>query len=915
MTRLDYENRVKILLMKSCSFWFWIFSESALFWLLASYPIRAQQAEPIVPDTTLPVTTNVTTSGNQSIITGGTQAGTNLFHSFQNFSVPTGQEAFFNNAVEIQNIINRVTGSSRSEIDGLIRNNAPANLFLINPNGIIFGPNARLQIGGSFVASTADSLKFPDGREFSATNPQTSPLLTVSVPLGLQFGSNPREIVMDRSILRVPDGKTLGLVGSNVSFAGGNLIALDGRIDIGSVGTSLVNLIEIPQGYAFEYSGVQNFQDIQLSGTQVNVGGLGGGGSIQVQGRNINLTNGALIVSVTRGAGIGGDLTVDAAEKLTVAGGANIATVNQGSGQAGNLLVKATDVEITDGANIATVNQGSGQAGNLLVKASNTVELIGTAANGRSPSGLSAQVRSTGRGGNLTIETGRLTIRNGAAVDASTFGAGRAGDVMVKATDVELVGVARTPIGTFPSGIFAQVGEGAIENAGNAGNVTIYTQRLTADGGAQISTAARQRGNGGNLTIDASDSIRLSGALPDATQLQGSSGIFVPAEPGARGNAGNLEIKTGLLTVENGAKISANNRGSGQGGTLTLDVKQLMIRDGGLVKSDSFASGPGGTLTVKNAESVSVIGRGTLGSTPVNSTLSAASQSSGKAGDLNITTSKLNVQDEGQVSVSGRGSGAAGNLTVTAKEISLNRGKLTAETNAGDGADIKLKIEDLLLMENQSLISAQAFNDANGGNVKIEAPNGFVVAAINQNNDIVASAVQGQGGEIDITAYGIFGIEEGRAILGNITNDIDASSEFGLAGRVNITRPDVEPVGVLLELPTAIVDASTIVDTGCAAFANSEDSTFFITGRGGLPSNPNDPLSPDVVWSDTRLPATTLQQERSQKPASTPQSNSNVVKIVPATGWVFNGKGEVTLISHASGTTGLGSTAATCPQR
>jgi filamentous hemagglutinin family protein len=881
-------NRVKLLCIRSCSFWFWILSGSALFWLLASYPIRAQQTEPIIPDTTLPVTSNVTTSGNTTTITGGTrtQAGANLFHSFQNFSVPNGQEAFFNNADNIQNIISRVTGGSRSEIDGLIRNNGTANLFLINPSGIIFGPNARLQIGGSFVASTADSLKFPDGREFSATNPQAPPLLTVSVPLGLQFGSNPREIAMNRSNLQVRNGKTLGLVGSNVSLTGGNLIALDGRVEIGSVGTSLVNLREIPQGYALEYSDVQNFQDIQLSGAQVNASGLGGG-SIQVQGRNINLTDGALIFSVTVGAGRGGDLTVEAAEKLTVEGGANIATVNQGSGQAGNLLVRAKDA----------------------------VELIGTAASGRSPSGLSAQVRNTGRGGNLTIETGRLTIRDGAAVDVSTFGVGRAGDVMVKATDVELVGVARTPNGTFPSGIFAQVGVGAIENAGDAGNVTISTQRLTTEGGAQISTAARQGGNGGNLTIDASDSIRLSGALPDATQLQGSSGIFVPAEPGARGNAGNLEIKTRLLTVENGAKISANNRGSGQGGTLTLDVQQLMIQDGGLVQSDSFAEGPGGTLTVKNAESVSVIGRGTLGSTPVNSTLSAAAQSSGKAGDLNITTSTLNVQDDGQVSVSGQGSGAAGNLTVTANEITLNRGTLTAETNAGEGANIKLQIEDLLLMENQSQISAQASNDANGGNVTIEAPNGFVVAALGQNNDIIASAFRGQGGEIDITAYGIFGIEEGRAILGNITNDIDASSEFGLAGQVNIIRPDVEPVGVLLRLPTTIVDASTIVDTGCTAFADSGGSTFFITGRGGLPSSPSDTLSPDVVWSDTRLSATKPQQQRSEKPASIPRSNSDVIKIVPATGWVFNGKGEVTLVSHASGTTGLGSTPATCLQR
>jgi filamentous hemagglutinin family protein len=182
--------------------------------LAGSLLVSALMAPPgqaqIVPDTTLPIHSQVTTTGNTSLITGGTESGVNLYHSFREFSVLTGNTAWFNNAPQIQNVLTRVTGNSISNIDGLLKANGTASLFLLNPNGILFGPNARLEIGGSFFASTASSFQFANGSEFSAINPQTPPLLTVSVVPGLQRGPiSPGSTLTDRGNLTAGQDLTL----------------------------------------------------------------------------------------------------------------------------------------------------------------------------------------------------------------------------------------------------------------------------------------------------------------------------------------------------------------------------------------------------------------------------------------------------------------------------------------------------------------------------------------------------------------------------------------------------------------------------------------------------------------------------------------------------------------------------------
>jgi filamentous hemagglutinin family protein len=229
--------------------------------LLAGYIVvlaSSAQAQ-VVPDSTLLTVVSSPDSRNFAI-DAGSRSGANLFHSFRQFSVPTGSSVVFNHATDIQNIFSRVTGGNSSTIDGLIQASGSANLFLLNPSGIVFGPNAQLNIGGSFLGTTASSIKFGGGVEFSATNP--APLLTLTVPIGLQMGQTSANIevqdsghtqIYDRANLlpfdrrsyngglAVAGSKSLTLLGGNIQLNSGLLIAEDGQINLGAVGVNNCN--------------------------------------------------------------------------------------------------------------------------------------------------------------------------------------------------------------------------------------------------------------------------------------------------------------------------------------------------------------------------------------------------------------------------------------------------------------------------------------------------------------------------------------------------------------------------------------------------------------------------------------------------------------------------------------------------
>ena len=780
----------------------------------------------IVQDTTLSQSSVVNAAANTFVIDGGTRRGTNLFHSFRAFSVPTGRTAFFNNAADVQNILARVTGGSVSRIDGQIRANGSANLFLLNPNGILFGANASLNIGGSFVATTANSIRFNHQVEFSARNSQEPPLLTVSAPVGLQFGNDPGGIV-NRSIvpmvnalgqpldgealtggLQVRPGRTLALVGGDLKLPGGYLFTAGGRIELGSVvGSGQVRLTAIPDGWRFGYGQIQNFGDIQISqSAEIDTSGyldlnpLGAGGAIHVKAGRLQLTEGSVLYSATQGASPGQPLLIEA-PIVTLTGGlfdpdasrypflSAIETVADfgATGTAGSITVLARQLNVLNGAQLGSISQGAGQGGTVRIRA-NVVEV-----RGGSPIPevkpfasliLSQPLKDTTRSaqaGALIIETDRLRVLAGGQINVTTFGAGRAGNLTVRANDIQLDGLLLNASGNpqrlangffFPGGLFAGTEKNSI---GQGGQLRVETQRLQIANGAVLQTTTLGRGNAGNLIVHATDSIQVSGVSisPDrqfgiqAFSGAGSSGDF----PRATGRGGDIDIRTRALRVQNQGTIAANS-----------------------INRQATARG-------------------------------------------------------------------AGSITIQAQSFQLDdQSSLAARTASGNGGNISLQDLSLVSLRHNSQISTSAGQrraSGSGGDIAIDASNGFVTAQVFENSDISANSFQGSGGNISIQAQGILGlqsrsrqaIEQSTSDLSQFdpqdlpTSDITTISQTvpTLDGRVTITTPDIDPSRGLVELPSNVVDSSQQIAQGCAP-RGDRTSQFVLTGRGGLPLSPDEPL-------------------------------------------------------------------------
>ena len=490
-----------------------------------------------------------------------------------------------------------------------------------------------------------------------------------------------------------------------------------------------------------------------------------------------------------------------------------------------------------------------------------------------------------------------MAIANNSAINAISFVKGNSGNITLQSP--------QGPVTLQNSRVSTEAGlPGAISPSfklGNGGNINIIGRSFSVIDGAQVTSISYDGGKSGNIQVNAPEFVEISGGnlSPNSINRHSStqvSALQTTSEATAAGSGGDINLTTNRLNVSNGAKIESDTHSMFNGGNITVNAPIVDLSEGGQIFTTTFSKGNAGNITLNDAKQVSVSGNSGLFA-------NTSDTSTGNGGNLKITTGQLFISNGSQVSVSSAGSKDAGSLTVDANFIKLDtQGKLVGTTASGNGGNITLQNLNLLLLRNNSQISTRADNNGNGGNVTINAPNGLIVAIPEENSDILANADQGSGGQITITAAGIYGLENrSQQPLDPKISEINASSEFGRGGIVQLNTPEVDPSRGLVALPTVIENTPKLVSSSCAAFRDSGGSSFTVTGRGGSPPSPDEPLSSDVIWSDTRLPMTTVQQHQHKIHVAKPKLQP--IAIIPATGWVFNDKGEVTLISKATNAT------------
>ncbi|KPA13554.1 protein containing Filamentous hemagglutinin [Candidatus Magnetomorum sp. HK-1] len=723
--------------------------------------------------------TEVSKNGTKFIITGGTQVGNNLFHSFEKFNVHSKETAQFKDS-GIENTVSRVTGADSSWINGKIQSSAN-NLFIINPKGIEFGPGASIDVNGSFHVSTSNYIKFEDGSKFYANiNEKTT--LSVSSPQSFGFlNDQVGKIHISDSNLNVGKKKNISISGHGVKIENSTIKAPGGNIHIESIKSSgEIQMIgtkknkksndqhvsnenldfSTPSLYTFTNPGdiiisknsminvsgekpdeINNVSgeesgNLFIKGNQVNIYsskiyadsyGNQNGGITNIKANILNFYS-SLINGYNYGTGSGGSIIVNAHEEIFIQGnmgpesGSEFMLISKenSTGNAGNINLTTKYLTIDNGSDVATVTLGKGSAGNVKISASEAVVLKGNHPKGNNQgssikSATHGQMSGAGNGGNLEIETKRLNVKDAGQIACMTIGTGNGGKMTINATE-SIVLEGNKYIGAMASGILVASYNETSKEAGDAGNLFINTRKMSLRDGAQVYTLSKGAGKAGEIEINASDFIHMSGHYPNST----NGSLIVASSTGQgklSGETGLIRIKTGELYINDYGSIISNSESNNTGGDIIVDVtNSITIKGfnkstgyGGTISAKSIGSGAG-NIRIK-AKNLSIYEKGRITTDSKNS----------KGGKIDIETKEIFYLHDGTVSSSVEaGSEKGGDIILNTKYLVLNEGHLVAGADEGNGGAIYVYPQYYIKAKNSEL-SARS-KKGNDGIVRIDSP-------------------------------------------------------------------------------------------------------------------------------------------------------------------------------------------------
>jgi filamentous hemagglutinin family protein len=737
----------------------------------------AAQTTNITPDGTLG--TVVGQSGGTYSISGGQiVGGENQFHSFSQFDLAFGDTADFTGPAGLLNIVSRVTGTDVSEISGVMQTSVTgANLWFINPNGIVFGQGASLNVSGSFHASTADYLRFDDNSRFYADPAKGASLPGAAAGNPVAFGflstqsGDINDIDLNGSQFEVLDGESLSMVGGNVRITDDtNLTANGGRINLASVG-DIASEGEVILSSGLDTAGIAYNGDAGVSLEGDVTLDILNGGSLYVRGGQFtmqvnsgatpaidadttNVDGGVVDIKVagpvsidgsidaaTSGVGNGGSVDI-AGSQVSVEGRIEVRSETGATGMAGNVSIRGDQISLLVSSSISSTTAGPGRGGDVDIDASGDVYL-----NGGTVSALSS---GAGHAGNIRIAGANIFNQSsdGFFITADNSGEGHGGDVLLQANESIELGAAILSATT--RGERAGGAGGSVEL--NAPSISIF--REIDNNGVRIETRTEGSGDAGGIVLDG-DFVEL---YDDARILSSTNDA---------GNAGSILINaSNVFDMRGPSRIDSSSSGDSSGaagsividaGTVSIDGSQGLPAISVSTQSANLLNLPG-SISITAAESIS-IDAGNL-SSPV---LSATTSGDSPAGGISLSAPELNI-DSALIEVSTSDDGYAGDLTIIGSDnLNIRDTIVSAGTSGGSGrgGDIVISAGALLIEDSDLLVNSLGGASGAAGNILVSASSGDIVHSYIESVTGGAAA----GGNID------FAIDDLLSIFSNDSGD------------------------------------------------------------------------------------------------------------------------------------------------